>query len=133
MGFNWTTTAVETLKSMFADNQPARIVADEFGITRNAVIGKAHRLGLSHPKLPARPRVAKALKLKINPVLIRLVPKPKAPQCEPEPNARNLTVLELEPGDCKWPVTPDHEFKFCGHPSEEGKPYCAHHQGRARL
>ena len=46
---SWTDERVETLKKMWADGQSASQIAKELGgVTRNAVIGKVHRLGLSN-------------------------------------------------------------------------------------
>lgn len=63
----WTDERVETLKKMWAEGQSASAIAKELGgVTRNAVIGKVHRLGLSNrgedaeAKPTAAPEVAKA-------------------------------------------------------------------------
>ena len=46
---SWTDDRVETLKKMWTDGQSASQIAKELGgVTRNAVIGKVHRLGLSN-------------------------------------------------------------------------------------
>ncbi|MBR2574578.1 MAG: GcrA cell cycle regulator [Loktanella sp.] len=46
---SWTDERVETLKKMWGDGQSASQIAKELGgVTRNAVIGKVHRLGLSN-------------------------------------------------------------------------------------
>ncbi|WP_253270409.1 GcrA family cell cycle regulator, partial [Paracoccus sanguinis] len=46
---SWTDDRVETLKRMWAEGQSASQIAKELGgVTRNAVIGKVHRLGLSN-------------------------------------------------------------------------------------
>ena len=48
---SWTDERVETLKKMWAEGQSASQIAKELGgVTRNAVIGKVHRLGLSDRK-----------------------------------------------------------------------------------
>jgi GcrA cell cycle regulator len=57
----WTDERVETLKRMWTEGQSASQIAKELGgVTRNAVIGKVHRLGLSNrngaPMPVARPR-----------------------------------------------------------------------------
>lgn len=52
----------------------------------------------------------------------------------PEPAARlplRLTLMELEPRSCRWPVTAGAPFLFCGHRSTADGPYCEDHQ-RAR-
>jgi GcrA cell cycle regulator len=45
---------------------------------------------------------------------------------------RGCTLLELSPGDCRWPVSESNapDFCFCGNPQVEGLPYCV---GHARL
>ena len=46
---SWTDERVETLKKMWGEGQSASVIAKELGgVTRNAVIGKVHRLGLSN-------------------------------------------------------------------------------------
>jgi len=82
---SWTDERVETLKKMWGEGQSASQIAKELGgVTRNAVIGKVHRLGLSNragsggsaakaapkekpaakaaPKAPAKPKAAPATK-----------------------------------------------------------------------
>ena len=51
---SWTDDRVETLKRMWGEGQSASVIAKELGgVTRNAVIGKVHRLGLSNRAAPA--------------------------------------------------------------------------------
>lgn len=59
---SWTDERVETLKRMWNEGQSASQIAKELGnVTRNAVIGKVHRLGLSNRAVPgAEPPAAKA-------------------------------------------------------------------------
>ncbi len=57
---SWTDERVETLKKMWAEGQSASQIAKELGgVTRNAVIGKVHRLGLSN-RVGGAPEPAKA-------------------------------------------------------------------------
>ena len=57
---SWTDERVETLKKMWAEGQSASQIAKELGgVTRNAVIGKVHRLGLSN-RVGGTPEPAKA-------------------------------------------------------------------------
>ena len=48
---------------------------------------------------------------------------------EIEKKAKKLNLLELTEKTCKWPIgdPATSEFWFCGHPSEQGKPYCESH------
>src|SRR3569623_2608293 len=53
---SWTDERIERLKAMWADGATASQIADELGgVSRNAVIGKAHRLGLEQRPSPVKP------------------------------------------------------------------------------
>ena len=53
---SWTDERIERLKKMWADGATASQIADELGgVSRNAVIGKAHRLGLEQRPSPVKP------------------------------------------------------------------------------
>ena len=139
---SWTDDRVETLKRMWAEGQSASQIAKELGgVTRNAVIGKVHRLGLSGRAAPsqpsrtsfrpARPRPAQA------PSAPRRIeaqaPRPVAAVPAPRPAILDLpgtaTVLTLGNHMCKWPIgdPSSDEFSFCGRRSDEGHPYCVEH------
>jgi len=95
---SWTEERVETLKKLWSDGLSARQIADELGdVTRNAVIGKAHRLGLSTRIMPVKPSFSI-----LNPVTDRLCQWPIG---NPD-----------EVG-----------FHFCGKPASPGRPYCEGH------
>ena len=71
---SWTDERVETLKRMWGEGQSASQIAKELGgVTRNAVIGKVHRLGLSNRTAAAAPAPAKP------------EPKAKGKPAKPEP------------------------------------------------
>jgi len=145
----WTEERVAELKKLWAEGHSASQIAKRLGsVTRNAVIGKVHRLGLSGRATPSRP-------VKRPPRLAR--PKPQqmprqaraggaavamreaAPQplteaeanIEPQrlPNGDMVTVLTVKDTMCKWPIGDPAEssFGFCGHATQEGSPYCAEH------
>ena len=58
---SWTDDRVEILKKMWGEGQSASQIAKELGgVTRNAVIGKVHRLGLSNRTATAAPAAAPA-------------------------------------------------------------------------
>ncbi|RJE82292.1 GcrA family cell cycle regulator [Paracoccus onubensis] len=82
---SWTDERVETLKRMWAEGQSASAIAKELGgVTRNAVIGKVHRLGLSNrnDEAEAAPAPAPAAEKKAG----KKPPKPAASPA-PEPAA----------------------------------------------
>ena len=84
---SWTDERVETLKRMWAEGQSASQIAKELGgVTRNAVIGKVHRLGLSNRSTGAAPAKAEAKAKPAEPAK----PQPAAaakPKPEPKPEA----------------------------------------------
>ncbi len=129
----WTDERVEQLKKLWADGLSASQIARVLGdVTRNAVIGKVHRLGLSGRASPARserPRYPKA------PRRILRVPLPEPEiieEPEPEPGER-MTVLTLKERMCKWPIGNPGEdnFRFCGRRAGDGAPYCNDHARKA--
>lgn len=153
----WTDEQVETLKMLHAKGYSASMAALELGngFTRNAVIGKLHRLGLrdSCPKeKPSKPLVSmqererpqykkpKALRFcptsfKISEVL------PPQPPVNEKAEPGSIALIDLEWHHCRWPIGDVQEtgFGFCGAPRELGSSfwYCAKHRriasrGRAR-
>ncbi len=77
---SWTEERIERLKKMWAAGATASQIADELGgVSRNAVIGKAHRLGLEQRPSPVRPGEEKELK---KPVPVAAAPKAAAPKAE---------------------------------------------------
>ena len=100
---SWTDERVETLKRMWAEGQSASQIAKELGgVTRNAVIGKVHRLGLSNrvegedqPAAPAAPEpqpVAEPVAAVAPAEAPRVEPEP-----EPEPEAETAEAPEPQP------------------------------------
>ncbi|MDX2274975.1 MAG: GcrA family cell cycle regulator [Hyphomonadaceae bacterium] len=136
---NWTDERVALLRKLWAEGLSASQIAKQLGgVTRNAVIGKVHRLGLagratpSRPaKRPVRPQRARV----IGPSAPRLrpattVPAVAIPQLEPlrGEDGRTTTVLTLNEQTCKFPIGDpnDPSFAFCGR-GAAGGPYCADH------
>jgi GcrA cell cycle regulator len=143
---SWTDERVELLKKLWADGLSASQIAAELGgITRNAVIGKVHRLGLSGRAKSAssgspRPRKARAPMLRMGRTSIRgntalAHAYEIEAAAEPElidnviPIGQRRTILELTEQTCHWPVgdPSSSEFFFCGGNTINGLPYCAYH------
>jgi GcrA cell cycle regulator len=140
-GVGWTDERVETLKKLWLDGLSASQIAKQLGgVTRNAVIGKVHRLGLSGraaPSQPARtvfkaPRpvrpVAPSAPRRVEAVSTVPVLSPPRPIVYDE-SPGSATVLTLGAHMCKWPIgDPSADsFTFCGKRSEGDGPYCDHH------
>ncbi|MCV6584578.1 MAG: GcrA cell cycle regulator, partial [Marinibacterium sp.] len=94
---SWTDERVELLKKMWGEGQSASQIAKELGgVTRNAVIGKVHRLGLSNrttgapaakPEPKAKPAAPKP-EAKAKPAAPKPEPAAPAPEAAPEPEAK---------------------------------------------
>ena len=100
----WTKNKVDKLSNMWAKGVSAREIANKLGnVSRNAVIGKANRLGLSKK---AKQQVSKI-----------------------EDKDISLNSLIADMKGCKWPIghPGDNDFYFCGKPVIPGKPYCGEH------
>lgn len=148
----WTDERVEIMRARWAEGKSAGEIARELGgVTRNAVIGKLHRLGIAGrgavlPKREHKPRIRTArdavrrLKVKtINPNgYIKLQPPPMLSEPLPEPadfdrerldSGETRILLDLGPHHCRWPVgTPDLvNERFCCAEQVPGLMYCEHH------
>ncbi|MFC3071130.1 cell cycle sigma 70 cofactor GcrA [Phenylobacterium soli] len=137
----WTDERVELLKKLWQEGLSASQIAKQLGgVTRNAVIGKVHRLGLSGraaPSKPARtvfkaPRPARpaaapsAPRRLAEPATLAPAPSPVR-YVDEEPGT--ATVLTLGAHMCKWPIGDPalDNFTFCGRRTDETGPYCHEH------
>lgn len=137
MWMGWTEDRIERLKNLWVDGFSASQIASELGgVTRNAVIGKVHRLGLrrrldstrqpricvARAECSDRPRSAKVAALAFTPRL-------RQPVAVVIPTSRRISLMEIKAGLCRWPLgnplTPD--FAFCGGDCSVGRPYCPAH------
>ena len=100
----WTKKKVDRLTKLWEKGVSAREIANKLGeVSRNAVIGKANRLGLS--KKNVKKNISEPIK--------------------------NVSITTLVPNmrGCKWPIghPGDEDFYFCGKTVIPGKPYCGEH------
>jgi GcrA cell cycle regulator len=132
---SWTEEKVSKLKELWGKGNTASQIAEIIGgISRNAVIGKAHRLNLS-AKIKRRTATSNknfANSIEENNAKSRRSRKSKFKSLiiekdfEPE-NPKQLE--ELDENSCKWPIGhPDEkEFYFCGRSSLKDFSYCKLH------
>jgi GcrA cell cycle regulator len=134
----WTAERIERLRNGVASGLSCSQIAAEIGVTRNAVIGKIHRLGLSpgRPAAPARscpPRVRQPRTSQRQFLRLMFARAPGVAGEEAAPVAvetmRLCTLLELAPGKCRWPVGDPcaTDFVYCGNDAAAGFSYCAGH------
>jgi GcrA cell cycle regulator len=110
MTIDWNDERIKDLIALWNEGLSTSEIGNRLGVTKNAVIGKVHRLGL--PK--------------------RQSPIQRKPKAEPA-KAKIIKLEHLSAGMCCWPEgepgTPG--FRFCGHKAIPDKPYCAEHCARA--
>ena len=100
----WTKSKIDKLSTLWSKGIPAREIAEKLGdVSRNAVIGKANRLGLSK-KLKEKEVVKDSKEITVNGLIASMK-------------------------GCKWPIghPGDEDFYFCGKEVIPGKPYCGEH------
>ena len=151
---SWTDERVERLRQLWTEGRSASQIATEIGngVTRNAVIGKVHRLGMSGRAKDQAPATAKPRPVK--PIVERSAPMSHsapmtrgatalayAPIHEPilapravrqdvvVPMTTRVSIMELREAMCRWPLgdPSTQEFRYCGCRSPIGAPYCADH------
>jgi GcrA cell cycle regulator len=148
---SWTDERVSALKKLWSDGLSASQIAKQIGgVTRNAVIGKVHRLGLSGRSTPSRPvkrppRLARpkprAAETTLAPAVIAPPPRAELPLAVQArtpvggplgplvlSDGAHASILTLRDTMCKWPIgdPADPKFAFCGRKSDCG-PYCTEH------
>lgn len=152
---SWTEQQIQALKKMWGNGFSASDIAKTLGggLTRNAVIGKAHRLKLSSQPLAAKavgemsnrvggsvlPMMSKVSKKR---TMLRPLPPVQMPGSMPKTYTREnlpsidtvkrtegIAVTKAGERHCRWPIgdprSPD--FRFCGCQCHEGLPYCVDH------
>jgi GcrA cell cycle regulator len=131
----WTTERLELLKGHFAAGLTCRQIAAEIGVSRNAVIGKLSRLGLTRDRPPgseARPKKPRERRGRSLPRLqfemLRQVYEESPVSGAEVVSEHRCSLFELSKEHCRWPVNAETEaFSFCGNTPLAGLPYCAGH------
>lgn len=123
MAVDWSDERVDTLSRLWREGYTARQIAEKLGgeVTRNAVIGKANRLGLSKPSKSSVSRQQRRQQRDVT-----------APKLE-APKGQRATIFTLTASTCRWPIGDpgDTDFHFCGAKCSSGQPYCDYHAAMA--
>lgn len=126
----WTAERVDILKKCWAGGLSASQTAGELGgCTRNAVIGKASRMGLLQPDKPpqvgtiTRPPRAKKDRF------IQPPPKIVKPVLPPDESEFAVSIDDIGMEQCRYPLGDPSlpGFMFCGAGKMESSPYCTRH------
>jgi GcrA cell cycle regulator len=145
----WTDDREEALKKLWADGLSASQIAGELGgVTRNAIIGKVHRLGLPGRSKPRGTRRSKSDRPRRRPgrflvdagtsMPLRSAAALEEPidvrgsteQCSTKiaPLEQRVGLQQLNDSTCRWPIgDPSNGMTFCGGRPIGDLPYCVHH------
>ncbi|HKS84663.1 MAG TPA: GcrA family cell cycle regulator [Pseudolabrys sp.] len=133
----WTAERIAQLRSGVSAGLTCAQIALEIGVSRNAVIGKISRLGLSRGRRPGAPRSRKESSIRRPQVLTqRLMLKAlfaSAPIAEDVVSAEPCSLFNLAPHKCRWPIGGIDAvgYTFCGNCTVNGMSYCAGHMRMA--
>lgn len=155
MAFSWTDERVETLKRLFViEGMSASLIGARMGVSRNAAIGKLHRMGIARAYRHKPPAVRKPVNARqwtiadsrkgaaartANAIQARAL-RSSADFIEREafralpdlavPESDRLTLEDRPDDNCKWPFG-DGPFYFHRCKAAPGAPYCEFHAKRA--
>lgn len=141
MQLDWTAERTDTLKSLWSRGLSASRIAGELGgITRNAVIGKVHRLGLSKRAAPIVRRTYDDCAPRPRKRMVRLDHfRASTPETASEPEISDLpadhsdcavSFFALTNQTCRWPLGDPADLDamtFCGAVPADDRPYCHRH------
>jgi len=125
----WTDEQVKELKRLWDKGLTTGEIGKALGVSKNAVVGKAHRLGLNSRPSPIR-RGDEEAENTTDTVKKKKAAKNDSPKKMPEQEKKKLfTVNDLTSSSCRWPIgdPKDEDFHFCGKEALPDKPYCAEH------
>ena len=108
----WDNDAIKLLTKLVKTDVPFSTIADTLGCTRNAVIGKANRLGLQkHPTL----------------IKIQYKAEPVQPNPVIQSKSGYVRMMDLKKDHCRYPFGDGEDIKFCGDTKLKESPYCKEH------
>lgn len=141
--FRWTDERVDKLKAMHKEGLSFSIIGERLGASRNAVIGKAHRLGLCKPS-PSLPAMSARRTTKRKPDITKpkvitkpsgfrfghahLLPDDRPTRAEAiaaeDLKSRRIAFGDLETKHCRWPHD---DLTYCGCDHVPGTSWCEAH------
>lgn len=129
----WTDEQVEELKRLWDQGLTTGEIGKALGVSKNSVVGKAHRLELNGRPSPIK-RNSEEIEA-VAEVPEKTVEKkkaaktPSAKKTAEKEKKKLFTVNDLTSTSCRWPIgdPKDEDFHFCGEKALPDKPYCAKH------
>jgi len=114
----WTDEKVATLKQLWTEGLTTGEIGKRLGVSKNAVVGKAHRLNLESRPSPIKRKAATV--------------KPEKEEVKQVKNGK-MSLTDLTLTTCRWPIgdPKDDDFHFCGKKIPVGRTYCPEHSNTA--
>ncbi len=142
----WTPELIKDLKKLWKKGLTTGEIGRLIGMSKNAVVGKAHRLGLESRPSPIRREKVEVPKVKkstapVSKHVVSMEKQEKESQAVQlntdklsKPSKKNgkvkgVKLVDLKPTSCRWPEgdPKDPDFHFCGKEALPGKSYCEEH------
>ncbi len=140
---SWTPELIKELKKLWKKGLTTGEIGRVIGMSKNAVVGKAHRLGLESRPSPIKreeaPKKEKASRIvkkvtkpapkKEQSVAVETAEPVKAVKKTKSGKNKGVKLVDLKPTSCRWPEgdPKDPDFHFCGKEAVPGKSYCEEH------
>jgi len=116
------------LVAAWNDGASATELGRQARLTRNAIIGRVHRLAKKGVEIRTRAPATPRVRAPRPPRLPKIKPEPRQIEAPLDPEFA-VRVIEARDGHCCWPFGDPQldEFRYCGRPRFEGHPYCEGH------
>jgi GcrA cell cycle regulator len=134
---DWNEERTATLRKLWLEGMSASQVARQLGgVSRSAVIGKVHRLGITVREVPTRSRTVVRTASRAQPRA--RIARETVPSAAPRQAIRLAPIVEMAPTEsilglsthsCRWPIgdVDSHDFGFCGREKTARASYCEDH------
>jgi GcrA cell cycle regulator len=137
----WNDEKIAKLKKLWSEGLTTGEIGKRLGVSKNAVVGKAHRLGLKGRPSPIKRQDTSAAATAATggaaPAATSgsttTAAAPSSSSSSKKEAVKIFTLTDLNHNTCRWPIgDPKHEdFRFCGRQVYPGKPYCLDHCAQA--
>jgi len=136
----WTDDSVEKLRQLWAQGLTANEIAKKLGVTKNAIVGKVHRLCLTARPSPIKSKEPEPAEIQESSSAAgdkvtesQIDDNPDKNTSDAKEELTNIKLVDLDSHTCRWPIGDprDDDFCFCGKKVRSGQTYCDEHSMQA--
>ncbi len=133
---SWTINSISKLKKLWNKELSTTDIGKKLGFSKNAVVGKAHRLGLKSRSTSVVKKIKRkrVIKTKAKAPIKSIIKTKKTSSDKQKINKKTtpskiIGIMDLKKEMCRWPLGDPRssDFSFCGNPTFKSKPYCLTH------